>query len=241
MIAIISVLMSMLLPALGKAKQQARIISCLGNFKQIGLASSMYSDDNDDWISDAILGHGSTDNNMWLRTFELSDVYLGYYVKCGYIPGSVLVCPDYTFFDNNPQSNDVWKNDMAALKRRGAGQAPTSNYVGYAFAAMGGLYQPAGYPWYISGNPAVPWRRDRAKSSWPLVADLRIQRGTYNYLQLSAHNAAGYNVLYVDGSASWFSFPQTPAPTSDVTDLATYPYHNSNGMIYSRLWGKFVR
>lgn len=239
-IAIISILMSMLLPALAKAKQQARIISCLGNIKQVGLASNMYSDDNNGWICDAKLGHGETDNNNWLRTF-LYDVYLGYYVKCGYIPGSALVCPDYTFFENNPQSNDVWKNEMALLSKRAAGQNATSSYVGYAFAPMGGLYQAAGNPWYISGNPGLPWRRDQAKPSWPVMADLRIQYGTFNYLQLSAHNATGYNVLYVDGSGSWFTYKQLPRPKDDITDTLTYPYHYSTGMIYSNIWKKFVR
>ncbi|HSY16813.1 MAG TPA: prepilin-type N-terminal cleavage/methylation domain-containing protein [Candidatus Acidoferrales bacterium] len=47
-IAIIAILAALLLPALGSAKERARVISCTGNFHQIGLALAVYVNENQD-------------------------------------------------------------------------------------------------------------------------------------------------------------------------------------------------
>src|SRR5690606_13645227 len=48
-IAIIGVLMSMLLPALGRAREQARRALCMSNLRQIGIGNQVYMTDYNMW------------------------------------------------------------------------------------------------------------------------------------------------------------------------------------------------
>ena len=55
-VAIIGILASLLLPALGKARDKGRLAICINNHKQIAIASYSYVGDNDDYFpSDASL------------------------------------------------------------------------------------------------------------------------------------------------------------------------------------------
>ena len=62
-IAIIAILAGMLLPALGKAKQEGQTTQCISNLKQFGLAWTMYLHDNKDKMVLNWLG----DPNAWIN------------------------------------------------------------------------------------------------------------------------------------------------------------------------------
>src|SRR3954467_9132326 len=67
-IAIIAILASLLLPALSKAKEQGNRARCIGNVKQILLATQMYTTDNSDFMPYTSWSSGTYNVPNWCYT-----------------------------------------------------------------------------------------------------------------------------------------------------------------------------
>ena len=76
-IAIIAILAAMLLPALSKARDKARTISCTSKEKQVGLASIMYANDNMDLWAPARCyeQEGGSDFNVYFTRLLIRNKY----------------------------------------------------------------------------------------------------------------------------------------------------------------------
>ena len=73
-IAIIAILAGMLLPALGKAKESGRKITCTSNLNTIGKAQVLYSSDNNDWIIPARMPNYEDSQDQWYMVLSGVDV-----------------------------------------------------------------------------------------------------------------------------------------------------------------------
>ncbi len=64
-VAIIAILAALLMPALSRARDKARQVSCLSNLKQIGMAGDLYAADNDQFLLIAVYSGGLPDSNRY--------------------------------------------------------------------------------------------------------------------------------------------------------------------------------
>lgn len=89
-ITIISILAAMLLPALGRAREQARRISCMSNLKQMGLSLAIYSSESHGAYPpiQIFIGDNGDVKNTRVLMFNGPSMYPDYLTEA-----RVLVCP----------------------------------------------------------------------------------------------------------------------------------------------------
>lgn len=217
-IAIIAILAAMLLPALSKAKDRTRRVSCLNNLKQMGLGSMMYADDFDGNLCGPTAPgrlnppassdrDGSDDDLNWLLPYAKN---LGSYVCPA--TQNYIRSTNYTSYAGHPYLTDLLDN---------AGDTKTT---------PGSSYEVFGTFSLVEGNQTVAAKKTEKNIASHILSVTPDKTGyaqftkpgpTKIFLLLDAddatkpgsvnnwpdppdnHGAAGCNFTFCDGHATW--------------------------------------
>lgn len=212
-IAIIAILASMLLPALARAKEAGRRISCANNLKQMTLALKMYADDFN--------GYYTPRTNQYRWPTLLLDYYR---------TTNLLVCPT----DASRGSPPTMTNSLAAPDR-----APRSYLInGWNDYLPDVLVIPLAMKESAVLRPSetiIFGEKKNLRNQVPIVAedyymDLlegngndadRVEHGCHSANRIPRVRAGGSNFAYVDGSVRFLKYGFSVWPINQWAVLDT--------------------
>jgi prepilin-type N-terminal cleavage/methylation domain-containing protein len=194
-VAIIALLISILLPSLAKARQQAKVVACGSNLRQIGLGVTSYALENHDNLP-PVFRTGSAFTTYWLRflgknyNLALAFDQIGGRDKITgelkspqvvYCPGQPDTDLNYVGFNTKPNPWD-WP-DAERIR---------SSYTARLWKINVGSSKLES--WYLIDHASKVIYSDFIGVDGFSAADGFV---------VAPHDAQGYNRLFGDGSVSW--------------------------------------
>lgn len=203
-IGIIAVLISLLPPALQKARQSALRISCLSNMRQCVMAMHLYAVDNQDRIPIGYDWSDKTRSNVLWETVSFSPYgtysQLGFLYAAGYMKSPrIWYCPAEIYdtsvmYDQRPYPDwskyNAWPPGTYAnnATRMGYWARPTTYWSNSWTVATINKYIPSDIPHLSQLN------------------SLAILDEGYKKLSIQRRHGMGMNVMYADGSGMWVPY-----------------------------------
>lgn len=201
-ISIIALLISILLPSLGKARAAARKIQCANQIRQLTIAFRVYLNDFKEAFNPDPMTANNTTHQVWdgynqnAASLGHLAIYLNRQIDIYYCPDSAwneshfggMVSSRERFKDRVTSTHSVSSYSMGIIPIMNGAYANTDNsYIGDHFQV--GLW---------ATNPAI-------------FADARVLSWPDNNENIANHQVLGFNVSYLDGHASWKPTGELPA------------------------------
>jgi prepilin-type N-terminal cleavage/methylation domain-containing protein/prepilin-type processing-associated H-X9-DG protein len=195
-IAIIGILAAMLMPALGKAREKARIASCVSNLRQIAVGVNMYSDDWGSFPQYRTTANTQDDFTLLLG-IGVGPLNIG---MGSYLNAPLFYCPadQYSRRSETDLTWEVGCASGACQPCNGIGANPSCISYAYAFNLSASDEVDTALAVDKSGDYGAAWTNNLTTSS-----------------NLN-HKDAGVNAVFVDGHAEWLQ-----ATTSGANKVIT--------------------
>jgi prepilin-type N-terminal cleavage/methylation domain-containing protein len=210
-IGIIALLISILLPTLGRAREAAKRTHCLSNLRTMGQMLVMYSLNHKDMVPLGYRATGSSpasalkQNNYFITnrsttpepgTVNARYCALGLLYGAGLVKegeGQAFYCPSYTDFNHQfNQPSNPWPPTNVPTSEVGIRTTYSVRPLDVIWTSEGALY-----PQKKAGGEAPFPKLSRLKNE-AIVADI-ISSAT----RLTIAHVKGVNVLYANGAAKW--------------------------------------